>query len=186
MKNKIFLGGTCAETTWRDELISKLNNLDYFNPVVDDWTPECQVIERREKENDCNIHFYCITKEMQGVFSIAEVVDSVHNRFKRTILHVIPEGFEKGQIKSLQAVVDLINSRGGIAYMDNDISRSARVLNYSFSNYENDPKGVGLQESYKIRVCELTNEEAEQYGELMKQAFIQHHKEHVARERGEK
>jgi hypothetical protein len=48
------------------------------------------------------------------------------------------------------------------------------------------PKGEGLQESYKIRVCELTNEEAEQYGELIKQAFIQHHKQHIARERGEK
>lgn len=45
------------------------------------------------------------------------------------------------------------------------------------------PKCEVLQESYKIRVCELTNEEAEQYGELMKQAFIQHYKEHIARER---
>jgi len=141
-KNKIFLGGTCAETTWRNELISKLNSIPYFNPVVEDWTPECQAIERQEKEFECNIHFYCITKEMQGVFSIAEVVDSVHNRFKRTILHVIPDGFEKGQVKSLQAVVDLINSRGGIAYIDNDLSRSARVINYSFSNYEDAVKSI--------------------------------------------
>jgi hypothetical protein len=44
------------------------------------------------------------------------------------------------------------------------------------------PKQEGFKEGYGIRVCELTNEEAEQYGELMKQAFIQHHKEHVARE----
>ena len=137
MGNKIFLGGTWAETKWRDELINKLNKIPYFNPVVEDWTPECQLIEIEEKEKHCNIHFYCITKEMVGVFSIAEVVDSVHNKFKRTILQVIPDGFEKGQIKSLQAVVDLVNSRGGIAYIDNDLSRSARVLNYSFSNYEN-------------------------------------------------
>jgi len=39
-----------------------------------------------------------------------------------------------------------------------------------------------MQESYRIKVCELTNDEAEQYGELMKQAFIKHHKEHIARE----
>lgn len=44
------------------------------------------------------------------------------------------------------------------------------------------PRGVGLQESPKIRVCELTIEEAEEYGELMKQAFINHHKEHIARD----
>jgi hypothetical protein len=134
-KNKIFLGGTCAETTWRNELISKLNSIPYFNPVVEDWNEHCQEIEKHEKEHFCNIHFYCITKEMQGVFSIAEVVDSVHNKSKRTILHVIPIGFEKGQLKSLQAVVDLVNSRGGIAYIDNDLIRSARVLNYCFSDY---------------------------------------------------
>lgn len=132
-KNKIFLGGTCAETTWRDKLI-KVIQIPFFNPVVEDWTPECQQIEIQEKENNCNIHFYCITKEMQGVFSIAEVIDSVHQKNKRTILHVIPEGFEKHQLKSLQAVVDLVNSRGGIAYVDNDLLRSARVLNYSFSS----------------------------------------------------
>ena len=131
--NKIFLGGTCADTTWRNELINKLNNIPFFNPVVEEWTPECQAMEKQEKEFECNIHFYCITKEMQGVFSIAEVVDSVHNEFKTTILHVIPDGFEYFQLKSLEAVIDLVNSRGGIAYIDSNLSRSANVLNYSFS-----------------------------------------------------
>lgn len=134
MKNKIFLGGTCAETTWREELIKSIQ-IPYFNPVVKDWTPECQAVEMVEKEVGCNIHFYCITKEMTGVFSIAEVIDSVHTKGKITILHVIPQGFEGHQIKSLQAVVNLVNIRGGIAYIDNELSRSARVLNYSFGKY---------------------------------------------------
>lgn len=30
---RVFLGGTCNESTWRDELIKKLK-IDYFNPVV--------------------------------------------------------------------------------------------------------------------------------------------------------
>ena len=34
-QRKVFLGGTCNESTWRDELIKKLK-IDYFNPVVDD------------------------------------------------------------------------------------------------------------------------------------------------------
>jgi hypothetical protein len=132
--NRVFLGGTCNETTWRDELIGKLDHtLNFFNPVVEDWTPECQQNEIDEKENKCNIHFYCITSEMTGVFSIAEVIDSVHNKFKRTILHVIPDGFTDGQIKSLKAVVDLVNSRGGIAYIDSELSRAARILNTCFA-----------------------------------------------------
>jgi len=44
------------------------------------------------------------------------------------------------------------------------------------------PRQKGLPEGYKIRVCELTDEEAIEYGELMKQTFIQHHKEHLERE----
>jgi hypothetical protein len=131
MKNRIFLGGTCAKTTWRDELIKAIQ-IDYYNPVVEDWTSECQQIEILEKETYCNIHFYCITKEMKGVFSIAEVIDSTHTKSKRTILHVIPDGFNEFELRSLQAVVDLVNLRGGIAYIDSELYRSARVLNYCF------------------------------------------------------
>ena len=59
MKSKVFLGGTCNNSTWRDELDSIIQ-INKFNPVVEDWTPECQAIEIDEKENKCNIHFYCI------------------------------------------------------------------------------------------------------------------------------
>lgn len=135
MNNRIFLGGTCNETTWRDSLIAVLNQVDYFNPVVADWTPECQQNEYVEKEEKCNIHFYCITSAMTGVFSIAEVIDSVHNKSKTTILQVIPDGFDTRQLKSLKAVVGLVRLRGGIAYIDSELNRSARIINNGFSNY---------------------------------------------------
>ena len=75
---KVFLGGTCNNSTWRNELIPSLeyNGIPYFNPVVEDWTPECQAEEYRQKEEKCAIHLYVITGEMIGVFSIAEAVDS--------------------------------------------------------------------------------------------------------------
>ncbi len=75
MENKIFLGGTCAESTWRDELI-ELIQVDFFNPVVDDWTEDCVAIENDEKTNKCNIHLYVITSLMIGSYSIAEAVES--------------------------------------------------------------------------------------------------------------
>jgi hypothetical protein len=76
--NRIFLGGTCAGTNWRDELIALLKNcnVEWFNPIVEDWTPECQANEENEKNNKCNVHLYVITPEMQGVYSIAEIVNS--------------------------------------------------------------------------------------------------------------
>lgn len=130
---KIFLGGTCAETTWREDLVKMPEftclDLGYFNPVVDDWTPECIEIENNEKENLCNIHLYVITKEMQGVYSIAEIVHSAHSKDKTTLLHVIPDGFSVGQLKSLNAVVSLVNSiQGATAYVDSDLKRTASML----------------------------------------------------------
>ena len=126
--HKVFLGGTCANTTWRDEMIPKLK-IEYFNPVVKDWTPKCQEIEKVEKNDKCDIHFYLISKEMQGVFSIAEVVDSVHNKDKHTILQIVPNGFDKFQLKSLKAVVDLINERGGKAFLDENLDKSVDIIN---------------------------------------------------------
>ena len=129
MNNRVFLGGTCNDSTWRDELIPKLT-IDYFNPVVQDWTPQCQANERNEKENKCNIHLYVITSQMTWVFSIAEAVDSVHNSDVRTLFHVIPKGFDSGQLRSLEAVSGLIKSRGGHGFIDADMSYIVDDLNF--------------------------------------------------------
>lgn len=137
MKSKVFLGGTCNNSTWRDEL-QPIIQINKFNPVVDDWTEECQAIEMDEKENKCDVHLYIITNEMIGVFSIAEVMDSVHNKTKKTIFHVIPDGFDRKQLKSLEAVVNLVKLRGGIAYVDSDLYRTARVINNSFKTTDFD------------------------------------------------
>lgn len=137
MKSKVFLGGTCGISTWRDTLIP-LIQIDKFNPVVEDWTAECQAIEETQKDFICDVHLYVITSEMSGVYSIAEVIDSVHNKTKKTILHVIPDGFSEGQLKSLEAVVNLVKKRGGIAYIDFDLMRTARVINNSFKTTDFD------------------------------------------------
>ena len=57
--NKIFLGGTCNNSTWRSQ-IEKLVQAPTFNPVVDDWNEECQAIEMDEKENKCMAGFVLI------------------------------------------------------------------------------------------------------------------------------
>lgn len=130
MDYKIFLGGTCNNSTWRDSFVRMLNqNIKYFNPVVKDWTSEHQIIENNEKENKCNIHLYVITCDMIGSFSIAEAVQSSLTKGKITIFHVIPDGFIPSQLKSFQSIVDLIQSNGGIAYIDNELARTARIIN---------------------------------------------------------
>jgi hypothetical protein len=124
---KVFLGGTCAGRNWRDELIPHLQ-VDYFNPVVSDWTKEAEENEYLEKQSS-GIHLYVITSGLKGVFSIAEVMDSALTPGKISILHVVPDGFDMKMLRSLEATVNLLKARGSIAYIDNDLLRSARLIN---------------------------------------------------------
>lgn len=130
---RIFLGGTCAGTKWRDELIPELEELklDYFNPVVSDWTPECQEIEEDEKNNKCNTHLYILTPEMKGVFSIAEIINSAwkvkNSDSGFVILGVLGTEEEWGsdRYKSLKATVkmasEIIGARGKADFMNSSI-----------------------------------------------------------------
>lgn len=129
--NKVFLGGTCAGEDWRYELANSIQ-VAHFNPVVEDWTESCQAVEEDEKARLCNIHLYVINSAMMGVFSVAEAVQSSNEKGKVTIFHVIPDGFEAHQLKSLKATCELVRRNGGIAYIDDDLQRTARVINYCF------------------------------------------------------
>ena len=111
---KVFLGGTCAESTWRDKLISMLH-IDYFNPVVPDWTEECYQRELKERA-ECDYCLYVITPCMQGVYSIAEVIDDSNKQPQKTVFAFINENnlkFTVGQVKSLDKVGAMVEHNGG-------------------------------------------------------------------------
>lgn len=117
MASKIFLGGTCNGSTWRERLIPMLTT-EYFNPVVEDWTPECQAEEIRQKNEVCDIHLYVITPKMKGVFSIAETIESAMTEGKRCVFCILgidgPDEFDKAQIKSLEATGAMVERHNGI------------------------------------------------------------------------
>jgi acyl-[acyl carrier protein]--UDP-N-acetylglucosamine O-acyltransferase len=50
---------------------------------------------------------------MLGFYAIAEVVDDSNKRPEQTIFCYLGEGFEKHQIKSLQAIAKLVQENGG-------------------------------------------------------------------------
>jgi hypothetical protein len=117
--NKIFLGGTCANTTWREEFIEAVKpfGIECFNPVVKDWTPECQAIEEDEKNNKCDTHLYVITKEMMGTYSIAEIINSAWQAVvygttvSFVVFAVLDEGtWQKHEIKSFDATMNMVKN----------------------------------------------------------------------------
>ena len=117
---KVLLDGTCNESTWRDGLIEILE-IDYFNPVVDDWTEECYREELRQREL-CDYCLYVITPRMRGVYSIAEVVDDSNKRPEKTIFCIVTADFsdtgdiimfDEQQLKSLDKVGVMVQNNGG-------------------------------------------------------------------------
>ena len=82
-KKKVFLGGTVNGSDWRDKLIEKLE-IDYFNPVVDDWTEDDYKEELKQRKN-CDFCLYVLTPKMKGVYSVAEVIQDSNLRPEKTI-----------------------------------------------------------------------------------------------------
>ena len=126
---RVFLGGTCNESDWRDRLILKLE-VEYFNPVVEDWTPECMEEELNQRR-DCDLCLYVITPKMTGVYSIAEVVDDSNKRPEKTLLCVMNRDgrctFSDSQLKSLGAVSSLVSKNGAHAF--NSLNAAADFIN---------------------------------------------------------
>lgn len=115
-EHKIFLGGTCNGSSWREEIIPELR-LPYFNPVVNEWTDEVKRIEDLAKDSS-KYNLYVITPKMVGFYSIAEIINDSFDRSKVTIFTFKEEdeglAFSSHQIKSLLAVGKLMESNGGI------------------------------------------------------------------------
>lgn len=130
---KVFLGGTCNESKWRDELIPLLK-CDYFNPVVDDWTEDCIEEEERQKEI-CDFSLFVITPKMKGVYSIAEAVDFSNKFPRKTIFCVLQEDdglrFDRGEMMSLNAVCRLINANGAI-HIEHGLDELSKTLDFMY------------------------------------------------------
>ena len=122
---KVFLGGTCNESSWREELI-KMLEVDYFNPVVEDWNEECYKEELKQREI-CDYCLYVITPRMTGVYSIGEVIGDSNKRPDKTIFCLLKDtehelsydngfktySFTEGQIKSLDRLGLMVQNNGG-------------------------------------------------------------------------
>ena len=122
----IFLGGTWNGSTWRDKFINEMkkknSKIKCFNPIVDKWTPECIELENFVKSH-AKYHVYVLTPRMQGVYSIAEMVDSVHDSNKKVFIYIDKSDIDDfgkvviwdiKMLNSLNAVFNLVVSHGGI------------------------------------------------------------------------
>jgi len=126
---EVFLGGTCNNSLWREDLIPKLK-INYFNPVVEDWT-EDDAKKELEKRKTCDYVLYVITPKMDGVYSIAEIVDDSNKRPDKTLFCVLEKDdskeFSKTQLKSLEAVKKLVKENKANVF--NNLDEIAKFVN---------------------------------------------------------
>lgn len=112
---KVFLGGTCNKSKWRDKVIERLK-IDYFNPMLDVWTEEGYQRELIEREI-CDYCLYVITPKLVGTYSIAELIDESNKRPEKTLFCYLKtdedKEFTKEQCISLDKIAIMVQKNGG-------------------------------------------------------------------------
>ncbi len=146
---RVFLGGTVAGSKWRDYVMPKLE-IEYFNPIVDNWSEEKQKIEIHEREH-CDYCLYIISPKMLGWYALAEVIDDSYKRSDKTIFCYLQydedKKFSDTQIKELEYVGQMAEANGAIWKQNLD-----EVINYlnSANKIAND---VLLQQTDQINTA---------------------------------
>ena len=115
---KVFLGGTCNGSTWRDVLIKDLK-INYFEPCAEQWT-SAMMEEEIKQRAECDFCLYVVTPKMTGVYSIAEIVDDSNKRPHKTIFCYLTsdgdEKFSEHQLKSLEQTGKMIKENGAVFF----------------------------------------------------------------------
>ena len=77
------LFGTCGGSKWRKPFMElyEEKGIEFFNPQVDDWTPDCAVEEAKHLAED-QVILFPVTGESYGLGSIAETGFSILNAIK--------------------------------------------------------------------------------------------------------
>lgn len=115
---KVFLGGTCNGSLWRNEIIKQLN-IHYYNPVGEHWTNEMMEEELKQRiESDFCL--YVLTPKMDGFYSVAEVVDDSNKRPGKTLFCFITNDeentFNDVQVRSLEQVKKMVKENGATCF----------------------------------------------------------------------
>ncbi len=115
-KPTIGLFGTCGNSTWRNEFIIEYKkiNILYYNPQVENWTPEDAKIEAEHLAND-EIILFPITSETYAFGSLSEVGFSILQAIKlddrREFVILIDDFLDESLQENKVAAKDSLRSR---------------------------------------------------------------------------
>lgn len=89
---QVFLGGSCNPTTWRQNVAIpylELEGISYYNPQIDNWTPDVVDIERVAKQN-AQILLFVIDRQTRSAVSLVESAFLVCEQSKGVVIVIYP------------------------------------------------------------------------------------------------
>lgn len=128
-QNSVFLGGTCANSTWRTDLISLLNdNVPYFDPQVADWTPA-----DAEREDACKpvagINVFVITGDALGTYSGWEICEEAHRAPEKLVFATVGE-LPENQVKGITKIKKALVAKG--CRVCDSLEEIAEIINQAY------------------------------------------------------
>lgn len=115
---KVFLDGTENGSTWRQQLIPRLEDkgIEYFDPSTQSRSKRSYQEELDQKKQS-NFHLYLITPKMDDFENISELIEDSNKNPQKTIFHFQEadenEVFNTHQVKSLKRVGEMVEKNGG-------------------------------------------------------------------------
>lgn len=144
-KPTIGLFGTCGNSAWRKDFITAYEacGINYYNPQVENWTPECAIEEANHLVED-EIILFPVTSETYGCgslgetgFSIMQAIRSNRNRFVVIMIEPLPDEALKSETA---------------AYKESVRSRALIMAHLKKVNYENVYIVPNMDELLKVSV----------------------------------
>ncbi|QXO10977.1 hypothetical protein pEaSNUABM54_00151 [Erwinia phage pEa_SNUABM_54] len=117
----VFMGGTCAGPKWRDRLVSQVSQTyRWFNPVVDDWTPEAKEAEI-EVRSQADVLLYGITPYQEGCYSFLEMTEDAVRSEKRVVVCFLPsfedKAYSEAQWSSIMSAKQLLERHNAVVVL---------------------------------------------------------------------
>lgn len=126
----VFLGGTCANSTWRSELIEKLNaNVPYFDPQVAEWT-EADAAREDACKPVARFNVFVITGDALGTYSGWEIHEEVTKDASKLIFCTVGE-LPENQCKGIGKIKKGLTLMG--ATVCESLEEIAVILNEAYA-----------------------------------------------------
>ena len=126
----VFLGGTCANSTWRSELIEKLHaNVPYFDPQVAEWT-EADAAREDACKPVARFNVFVITGDALGTYSGWEIHEEATKDASRLIFCTVGE-LPANQVKGIGKIKNGLTRMG--ATVCESLDEIAAILNEAYA-----------------------------------------------------